>query len=350
MAEIDACLATPARDAHYASVALQLARAFREATIRVGADHVWMPTGDLTTQALGLSVGRRRRGATNAGSETILHRVSPAYPAPSAWSAARRRLLGRLLFRSPWTRIHIVDRLAYESLLARGYDDRRLRFVPDPLPEYDLPDRRTARRALGIPEGGRVIGNAGALDHRKGIPWLLAAFAKANLREDDRVLLAGRATDTLRQEIGDRFGDLSRSGRLIHIDRYLGDDELMTCLSAMDVVCTPSSGHIGMSSILLRAQAARRPVLGCDEGWQAMIIDQFGVGWTGPVRDAFRFGEAIERALAAAGSYVFPSKAERLLAFHGLDNWAAHVTDAVRERMGLPTPEKLSWSWATEGR
>ncbi len=327
--------------------AVQLGVAIR----RVKPDHVWVPTADHVTQGLGLtSYAGKRIFPAGVEAEGLMHRIAPAYPADSATRRLKLRFIASLLARAPWTRLHTVDHLAYEWMLARvGALARKARLLPDPIDRVPPMSKADGRRRLSIPQDGRYIGTCGALDAHKGVDKLVAAFAAAKLEPNDRLLLAGRMTPDLRQRIEAANGSILQSERVILMDRYLTDDELVAALAAMDVVATPSHGHIGISNIALRAQTAGRPVLGCDVGWQKLIVGGLRLGWIVNVADTAAFAVMIRRSLDESATFAPPPAAERLIAFHSQENYAAWITQRIRERMNLPPdPAQRDWQWVLD--
>lgn len=118
------------------------------------------------------------------------------------------------------------------------------------------PDRRTARRVLGLPAGGTVVVAMGRLCRQKGQDTLLEAVALAKRQADAglRVLLvgAGLLEEKLKAHVAARgLGDVvSLPGATRHPDLYY---------AAADLVAMPSQFE-GMPYVMLEARAAGRPV------------------------------------------------------------------------------------------
>jgi len=322
------------------------ARALREQMRRLGPDHVLATTLDGTIQGMGALAGARRAGAMrSAPIEGVLHNCRFAYP--SSGVAARLRAAGvrRLCVAAPVERLHLVDLLAYEAIRRRGGSlAARAAMLPDPIEPGAPMEMHEARRRLGAPEGGRLLSCPGALSRRKGVDLLLGAFGAARLGAEDRLLLAGRLAPEVRSAL-DALPEQSRR-RVIAMDRYVTDEEFGLALAAADVVCAPYPAHAGISNIALRACAAGRPVLASDYGWLGRITMQFGLGWTCDVRSPEAFARGIERALEAAPGFRHDERAERLMAFHTVENFRASFTAGLRRRMELDdAPGRRDWSW-----
>jgi glycosyltransferase involved in cell wall biosynthesis len=244
-------------------------RAMRDAVIRHKPDHVYVPTADPVSQLSGIAASLSQRDIPwGVEAEAALHRCGFAYPTPSLAKRTMRRFGFWAHSRAPWTRVFNVDVLAYEWVQKHGGEMAQRNFLlPDPIEAGREVDRAEARHRLNIPCDGTLIGCVGAINERKGVDCLLAAFKKADLPSSGRLLLAGSHEPLIRDLLKNEFADLVRAGRIVSIDRYLAVDELQQALGAMDLVCTPYMHQIAIASITLRAAAANRPVLAADDGW-----------------------------------------------------------------------------------
>jgi len=317
--------------------------ALRAAMDLCDPEHVFIPSGDGLAQLLGMP-GSMKRLALKAGVqiEVGMHRGSFAYPSRTLKERVIRGATLRSLTRAPLQRVQFVDVLAYEWLRDRGHPlAARASVLADPVDPVEDVSKSEARRVLGMPEDGRVIGTSGHLDERKGVDRLLRAFRSADLGDSDRLLLAGRPSPGIRELIAGEFADMVSSGRIVAMTRYLTDEELSATLAACDVVCTCHPAHVGLSNICLRAAAAGRPVLSGDYGWFDRVVGGFGLGWTCRVTDERAFSAAIARALDSAGSFEVGDRAQALLAFHSQANARRTFTASLRDRLGLERDDGL---------
>ncbi len=321
-------------------------RTLKEALARHRPDHVYLPTVDSVSQAMGLAAAVGRRDiAPGVETEAVLHRCGFAYPTRKR----RDRLFYRLgLFahsHAPWTRLFSVDLLAYEWIQRRGGPlAARNALLPDPVEQHPPIDRAAGRRCLSLEEEGQWIGCIGTVNRRKGADLLLAAFREARLPPSTRLLLAGEHQDAIRSLLAGEYADLVRDGRVVSIDRYLEVDELYHALAALDVVCTPYARQFAIASIVLRAAAARRPVLSTHDGWCGRMVPAFELGWTCDVRDVPGHAQAIRASLERAGDWQPSEASQQLLRFHAPENFAAVFTARLRERLGLePLPGMVPW-------
>lgn len=317
--------------------------ALRAAMDLCDPEHVFIPSGDGLAQLLGMP-GSMKRLALKPGVEIEvgMHRGSFAYPARTLKARALRGVALRALAKAPLRRAQFVDVLAYEWLRDRGHPlAARASVLADPVDPVEPMAKDEARRVLGMPEGGRVIGTSGHLDERKGVDRLLRAFRSAGLGADDRLLLAGRPSPGIRELLAGEFAGLVESGRIVAMTRYLTDEELGATLAACDVVCTCHPAHVGLSNICLRAAAAGRPVLSGDYGWFDRVVGGFGLGWTCRVTDERVFAEAIATSLNEADRYTLGSRGEALLAFHSQANAQMTFVASLRDRLGLERDDEL---------
>lgn len=312
-------------------------------------DHVWVPYADLLTELLGARARCGLKVAWPEGVETeaLFFRGRFAYPA-ERWSKLPTRWLSRRLIpRANWHLLHLLDPIPLQVLRRECPSlAGSLRLMPDPVEPVTAIQRGEARRRLGIPADGRWIGCTGVLDRRKGIDLLLAAFRRAELRDDDRLLLAGPMNEVLRTLVERDYQDLIQQGRVVTLDRHLSVEEVMQCVMASDVVCVASPFQMGSSSFVIRAAAANRPVLASNFGWTGWAVRQFELGWTTDVRNIEEFSTRLSEAVDAAGHHTPSAKAERFVRYHSPENFKAHWTSRLRERLGLPADEhEIAWDW-----
>lgn len=319
------------------------------------ADHILMPYADGTIQTVGL---RRLTGRFSLPKgveiEGLMMRGSFAYEQPGGLKAAlRTRAWLTLTAAAPFRVVHHMDPIVVRALEARAPAlARRVRLIPDPVEPFDPPPHAEARRRLGIPEDGRVIGCVGYQDRRKGIDLLIRAFLAADLAPTDRLLLAGKQEQPIRDLLAGEGAQAVKAGRIITLARYISDEELCLGVAAMDVVCTPyppGAGHSGSSSIVIHAAGQGRPSLGTDHGWVGDTISRFGLGWTCDVTRPEVFAGAIRASLEGAGAFRLGEAGRRFVAFHRPENFGACFARRLRERLNLPPVQGLrDWAWVMD--
>ena len=318
---------------------------------RLQPAHLYVAYGDGLVQVAGLErlLGRRPWSAATEA-EVLLLRGGYTYGAASFRKRLRTALSPGLIRRGPWERVHHINPDDV-TVLRGGTSDStgRYRLMPDPIEPPPTETKAEARRALGIPETGRYIGCAGMINRSKGIDLLLAAYqtAQRDLSEEDRLLLAGRVAPEIGTTLEQELASDVRRGRVMLVDRKLSEMEMNLAVAAMDVVCTPYPTHIHSASIVIRAAAAGRPVLGSAIGWMDRTIHRFRLGSVCDVSDREGFARTIVASLNASERFEPTEASRRFAAFHSAENFVAHWTARIRERLGVPPLECVEWEWVT---
>lgn len=346
-AVLDPCLDwVPGGRLALARLSLELGRAAR----RLAAEHVYVPYADGIAQLTSLTrLGPRRLFPRDVQSEALLFRAGAVYPSLRWRSAFARRMSFRAALLAPFDRVHHLDPYVFEAMRREHpRSSRRWSLVPDPVVPPPAVSKPEARRALALPNGGRVIACVGVMDVRKGVDRLLRAFAQARLGEDDRLLLAGphdRAVRSVRDELFGRGG----GRRVVSLDEFVEEAVLEHSVQAADLVCAPYPRHMGSASVVLRAAAAERPVLGSEFGWIGRTISDFDLGWTSDVERPAELARALELALTQAPDWRLGPSGRRFVEFHSEVSYQKRWTSLVRERLGMPPEEELTWDWVRRG-
>lgn len=327
----------------------QVIQAVRDAE----ANHLIVPLADGIGH--GLALRRVRLGGLPKGvtSEGLYFQGKFLYPCASLGDRIRERVKWEIGRQAPFTFMHHLDPIVYDWEKQRAHSagdfEARWSLMPDPIEPPRPLSKPEARRALGVPDDGRLIGCAGVIDLRKGCDLMMRAFARARLGPTDRMVIAGPHKPEIRAMLSGELRPLVDSGRLISIDRVLRPDELADSLAAMDLVCTPYPNHIGSASIVIRAAATPRPVLGSDFGWVRRSITTFDLGWTCPVADIESFASTMEVALDGAADWKPGEPARRFAQFHDYRNFKLCATRRVRQLLGKPDHDSYrSWGWVME--
>jgi len=331
----------------------QLFDDFKSADERHRPDHVWIPSADLLVGAANLSHALRKwQLRANTEAECGLIELRFHYP-PKRWRGYVRQVLDRtLLSLGPWQSMHTIDPTFFNWVQQRGERlRRRFTLVPDPLDEFAPITKSEARRFLGIPLEGRYIGSMGNLAiPRKGTHLLLEGFSRAKLGITDRLLLAGTLGEPLRQTLRNDYRQACEQGRIVVLDRYVNEVELMNAFAAVDLVCAPYADHFGSSGVALRTAQAGRPILAPCQGWFAEMVPRFGLGATGNILDPTGLATGIESALERSHAFVVTAACARLLEYSRASNFAGLWAARMRARMGLPPDASLrTWNWAQQG-
>jgi glycosyltransferase involved in cell wall biosynthesis len=319
----------------------------RRAVDRLRPKHLYVAYGDYLVHVSALARMMRRSWPKSTQCEVLLVRGGFQYPARNLTNRLLRHISPGLVRLGPWNWIHHLnpdDRHVLRGNHANSAG--RFSLMPDPVGPASPLSKLKARRAMGVPEDGRYIGCAGVINRPKGVDRLIAAFraAQADLNRNDRLLLAGPLDEGLRSDAAREYADDIARGRIVLVDRLLSGGEIGTAIAAMDVVATPYPWHVHSSSIVIRAAAGERPVVGNAIGWMKRTIPQFGLGAVCDVDNEEAFRRTLVTTLGESAGYQLTPAARRFVAFHSAENFARHWTRRLRQRLGLPEDRQLvSW-------
>ena len=163
------------------------------------------------------------------------------------------------------------------------------------LERFALGDRASARRAIGLDPGGRVIVQVGRLVPGKGLETLLDALPRVTADAGVDVVLVGG---------GPLAAPLAAQARRLGIAervRFAGEvahDDVPRWLAAADVVTLPSVAE-GFPNSVREALACGRPVVATPVGDIPRVVTP-DVGRLVPVDDAASLAAALSDVLAVA--------------------------------------------------
>ena len=322
------------------------------ALTRARPAHLLVPNAEPLLALLGLYSALGRAGIPSGVTCAFtLVRADFAYPAVNvkqrAWFWAKERSIAAV----PKATISLIDPIAYENIRRRGSTlAGRISLLPEPLDDVTPIGKAEARRRLGIPVEGRYIACAGVLDPRKGVDLVIQAFAQANLRPDDKLLLGGKAGPEIAELLNRQPTEMVRKGKIVLLDRYLSDEELNWVICASDVVAaTYRASHRAPSGIINKAAVIGRPVLASRFGWSDIMVPEFGLGALTDIDNLTTFADDITRALEQSGSFVPSPKTARLREYLSPEDFAAAWTAGIAQRLGRPAPQIKTWEWVRAG-
>lgn len=333
-------------DSRGARAAFDKAGRISDAAHRHRADHLIVTHSDRFS--LGLLMRRlagRPFAPAGCESQGLFFSVGLVDPFDRPLRRAFVRSLLPIAAAGPYTHFHHLDPRVIERLHASGSaSSRRWSLMPDPVERPDPLTTAQARAMLAIPEDGRAVGCAGIIDRRKGADLLIRAFARSVRAPSDRLLLVGPHEQFIRDMLAADHADLVRDGRILSVDRFLPPAQLATAICAMDLVATPYPRHLASASIVIRAAAAGRPVLGASFGWVGDLVPRLGLGWTCDVENPDAFAPALAAAIDQSQAWRLSPAAARFVQFHSPENFAACWTARVRERMNLAPEPRVEWA------
>lgn len=312
-----------------------------EAVRRFRPQHVFVPNGNQLAR-----YASARRGlksllqSIGAEAETLLIGGRYTLPASSFRGKLRTHLYSRLLSRGPWSTIFHLDPLAVGTMHAACPSLASIvKQSPEPARAASTASKQDARARLGLLKPGLLVVVPGLISWRKGVAEL--AQALRSLDPQVRLVLAGKCDDEVRSLLNTEFSDLVHSQRLIALDRYLTDEELRLSVRAADLVAATYLEHENSSSIVTLAAAAERPLLATGTGCLGRAVAAYDLGWLCDPLYPISLIESLRCALRGAQAFELSPSGKRFVAFHSEENFVAHWTRRVRERMGLAPPERL---------
>jgi glycosyltransferase involved in cell wall biosynthesis len=152
--------------------------------------------------------------------------------------------------------------------------------------------REEARRILGLPTHGLIIGGLGRLDEAKGFTYLIEAAAM--LRGEFPNLYVAIAGDgPLRKELEQKVEQFGLAGRV----RFLGFlSNVQILLDTLDVFALPSLCET-LGYALLEAMATELPAVGSTVGGIPEVILEGATGFLVPPRNPERLAVALRTLL-----------------------------------------------------
>ena len=198
-----------------------------------------------------------------------------------------------------------------------GRWDARPTVIPAAVDSLPSMPRRTARRLLGLPETGPVVGWFGLVEPYKGVDRLVEA---ALLLPDVTFVLMGMSRDPART--ADLVARLRDQPNVRWENRRVSDDELATLCSASDLLAFPFTAVTNSGSVLT-ALAAGRPVA-------IPALESLG---DIPDACAARFGSATPPEIAATieAHFALPDDARAAMSAAASAHTASVGWDAVAD-------------------
>lgn len=282
---------------------------------RYDCNLVFIPYLDIYFYTLGILL-RLRPSAKRKLFEGIIFRGDCCYEghAKGGRNRVRRFAMETILASQVFHRALFLDELMYDSFCRTVPKAKaQMLLCPDPIETDYTITRDDFRTRFGIPREAKVLGVIGLIDSRKGVDRLLRAYEASSPAPNSYLLLMGKHSETVRESIRTNVS----AAHIISLDRFVTDDEMISGINAVDVVAAVYPRHVGSASIVIRAAAAGKPVLGSDFGWIGHTIRKYGLG---KVCDVLN-----EQALLEGVQWTFNNAScdrERARVFAGLNSVA----------------------------
>ncbi len=185
------------------------------------------------------------------------------------------------------------------SRTAAGVYRRRVDYVPNSVDTSAFAPRQPdleCKKHLGLSDGP-VIGFSGELREKKGLRFLLPAFADVLRRRPVSLLLIGGLRAEAEPALATFRSAAPEAAARLHIVAYERDpSRLNALLSVCDVLVFPSL-YEGQPNAVLEAMAAGRPVLATDVGGHRDLIEHGVNGALLPLSALGELPVAIEEML-----------------------------------------------------
>jgi phosphatidylinositol alpha-mannosyltransferase len=196
-----------------------------------------------------------------------------------------------------WSRIH--GRIAHSRSALRligDYFAGRYRIIPSGV-NYPF----FAAEVPPIPkfiDHRRNILFLGRLEKRKGLPYLLEAYAQLKREmHDTRLIVVGR--DGGMRQACERF--IQRNGvDDVVFTGYVPDEDLPRYYKTADIYCAPNTGAESLGIVLLEAMAAGAPIVASHIDGFADVLTDEREGVLVPPRDSEALAVALRRLLSDA--------------------------------------------------
>ncbi|MEZ5850088.1 MAG: glycosyltransferase [Hyphomicrobiaceae bacterium] len=188
---------------------------------------------------------------------------------------------------------HVAVSQAVSDSLAAVLPHAEIRVITNglDLARFMPGDKAAARRRLGLPVAGRIIGSVGRLTRVKGHDVLVAAAEL--LPADVLVAIVGDGAEAA------NLHALASSRGVGERVRFLGQrDDIAAILPAFDVFCLPSRSE-GLPRSIIEAQACGVPVVATDVGGVSEAICPLS-GALVPPEDPAALAVALTEVLAAS--------------------------------------------------
>lgn len=253
-----------------------------------------------------LFFGRIAARSLGVPAVVAVHRTRRADGSPSLGR------IDRLLL--PWTTAVLAVSEGHARYLhdVEGVDAGRIRVVHNGVdPEHfagasDPDRRRTARRALDLPDDAPVLGVVAALRPEKNHEALLDALARPELAA---VHLVAVGDGPRREALEARSRELVVDARV----RWTGwRDDVVDVLAAIDALVLPSHPNVETFPVcVLEAMAAARPAVATRVGSLDEMIEDGRTGWLVPAGDPDALAAAMVEVVTDAGERARRGEASR---------------------------------------
>ncbi len=213
-----------------------------------------------------------------------------------------RKLRQRQRFYRACRAVHAVAPVIRDELFALGCAHPHFHVIPNGVDtaRFSPGDRSAARRELGLPDDGSLLGLIGRFGPQKGHAALIEAFESVvRTRPDCRLVFVGGG-GPCEEAIRARAARSAASAH-IHFTGLLADP--LPAYRALDLLVIPSTNE-GMSNAALEAMSCGVPILGNTGCGHETLIANGREGVLADLRDPSALAREIARLLDAPARLV----------------------------------------------
>ena len=196
------------------------------------------------------------------------------------------------------TRLVAVSPVEVEQYQRAGVEEERIRMIYNglDLEEFScLPPWGTFRSRLGIAEGTKVVLFLGRLHKRKGINYLIEAFARLQVQESNSLLVIAGPDDGELAKLQALAEGLGLQDQVWFVGPLYGEDKLAAYVDA-DVLASPAVYEI-FGLVPFEALMCGTPVVVTDDCGAGQLISEAQAGYLVPYGDVEALAEALLGAL-----------------------------------------------------
>ncbi len=198
------------------------------------------------------------------------------------------------------------------SIIPNGIDYPHFASEVPPIPKYI--------------DSKRNILFVGRQEKRKGLPYLLEAYARLKReRPDIRLIVVG--PDGGMRPACEHYVRQHQLEDVVFTD-FVPYEDLPRYYKTADIYCAPNTGHESFGIVLLEAMAAGTPIVASDIGGFGEVLEHGVEGMLVPPRDAEALATAMDRLLSDAALREQMGRAGTVRAEpYGWDHVSARVLD-----------------------
>ncbi len=306
-------------------------------------DHVYVPYADGLIQQWGRQILPSSSFPRETSVEGLMMRGAFAYPIKSTKRKIVQHVSLAAVRRSRWERLYHLDPLVQNHINRKTGGPGKAFVMPETISVHKT-SRKEARQRLGLSESSIVIVCPGQVNQRKGVNFLIESIMRI-YNPDVQLVLIGRTdrsiAEFLQSQCKKELGKM-----IVWKDRFATELEFEALFSACNLVCLPYHGHIGSSSIAIRAAKHDRDIVATDWGWLGWATNNFDLGTTCDVTNPKSFDEALVNSInkERSSNRKPTDRCKRFLDFHTEENHLAHWIDFYCRRHSVsPIYKKTEW-------